>query len=144
MTNIYPYPGPATPNGLYLYSTTEKRWIQLERFWLSENGVHVIYFDNTLCPACRKFDKTWFTFVEQNAEKARDTYFMIALCDWFAGQCGSEPARRLFEIFDVHVSPTIVFLIRKGGELKKSLKHEGVMDMEKLAMTLAVLLSLNV
>ncbi len=135
MTEVYQQPGPGTPNGLYVYSREKKGWILLDRFWLGDNGLHVIYFDNALCPACRRFDKIWFPFVEKNAEQAGNTYFMIALCNWFAKQCGAEPARRFFEIFDVHVSPTILFLLRENGKIKKSFKNEGSMTMEKLTLT---------
>lgn len=144
MSKTYDQPGPSTPNGLYLYSTEKKAWILLDTFWLGDNGFHVIYFDNSFCPACRRFDKTWFAFVEQNAGRAKDTYFMIALCDWFSKQCSAEPSKRMFEIFDVHVSPTIVFLLRENGKIKKSLKHEGSMTLERLTMTYAVFTSVNV
>jgi len=138
MAEVYAQPGPGTPNGLYVYSREKRGWVLLDRFWLGDNGVHVIYFDNTLCPACRRFDKTWFTFVEKSADKADSTYFMIALCDWFARQCSSEHAKRLFEIFDVHISPTIVFLLRENGKIKRSLKNEGSMTLDRLTLTYAL------
>lgn len=135
MPEVYQRPGPGSPNGLYLYSPEKRGWVLLDKLWLADSGVHVVYFDNTLCPACRRFDNTWFPFVEQNAGRSNGVYFMIALCDWFAKQCSSEPARRLFEIFDVHVSPTIVLLERENGKIKRSFKNEGSMSQDKLAAT---------
>ncbi|MEZ0346309.1 MAG: hypothetical protein ABWK01_07150 [Infirmifilum sp.] len=141
MSTLYQHPGPLTPNGVYIYSAEKGGWILLDQPWPSDNGVYVIYFDNTRCPACRKFDKTWFSFVEKNAKQGKDAYFIIALCDWFARQCSAEPARKLFECFDVHVSPTVVFLVREDGRVKRSLKHEGVMTLDRLAMAFIVITS---
>jgi len=126
---------PATaPHGVYVYSVESRSWIPAGRSALLGDGVYVIYFDNAKCGACRKFDDYWFPFVEEVAPEGRAT-FVIVLCEWFAKRCSSDDARDLFKEFDVHVSPTVVFLRREGGKNAKVLKGEGVMPPQWLAIT---------
>jgi hypothetical protein len=60
------------------------------------------------------------------------TTLIVVLCDWFAKLCTSEYAKKLFEVFDVHISPTVFFMIRENGKITRMFKHEGLLDKEKL------------
>jgi thioredoxin-related protein len=123
-------PGPSCQDGVYVYDQERRGWVFEEKSPFREDGYYVLYFDNTRCPACRKFDEEWFRFVEA-ADPPRPT-FIIILCTWFAKLCSSEIAKRLFEIFDVHVSPTILFMVRENGKIMRMYKHEGVLGMERM------------
>ena len=123
-------PGPSCPNGVYVYDHEKKTWMLEEKIPLMENGYHVIYFDNANCYACRKFDNEWFSFAD--SVDPPKPLLIVVLCNWFAKQCSSEHAKRLFEIFDVHISPTIVFMIREEGKITRMYRHEGILDREKL------------
>jgi len=126
---------PATaPHGIYVYSVKSRSWVPASKSALLGDGVYVIYFDNARCGACRKFDESWFPFVEKAALEGRAT-FVVVLCDWFARSCSSDDARELFREFDVHTSPTVVFLRREGGKNAKVLRGEGVMPPQWLALT---------
>ena len=123
-------PGPSCPNGVYVYDFEKKTWRLEEKLPFKENGYYVIYFDNSSCPACRKFDQEWFSFVD-SLDPPRPT-LIVVLCDWFAKLCASEYAKKLFEVFDVHISPTVFFMIREDGKITRMFKHEGLLDKGKL------------
>jgi len=109
-------------------------WVAAGRSVLDGDGLYVVYFSNSECGACRVFDDVWYPFVEM-ASGAAAARFVVVLCGWFARECGSEDAKSLFKEFDVHVSPTVVFLRREGGGSAKVLKGEGVMPPQWLALT---------
>ncbi|MEM0495199.1 MAG: thioredoxin family protein [Thermofilum sp.] len=128
--------GRGSPHGIYVYSPEARRWVSASRESILADGAYVIYFDNTSCSACRKFDETWFPFTERAAAESR-VRFVIVLCEWFAKRCTSEDAKELFKEFDVHISPTLVFLRRENGKIVKKLKAEGLMPPGWLAVTYA-------
>lgn len=111
-------------NGVYVYGAG--RWVLSEKIPLDADGFYVVYFSNTMCGACRKFNETWFKLTKELSGAT----FVVVLCDWFARSCRSETAKRLFEIFDVHVSPTLVFLVRENGKITRMYKHEGTITAE--------------
>lgn len=128
--------GSDTPHGVYIYSPGAGEWLSAGKEDLLADGAYVIYFDNTKCSACRKFDGDWFPFVEKVAAEEK-VKFVIILCEWFAKKCNSEDARDLFKEFDVHISPTLVFLRRENGRIVKRLKAEGLIPPGWLAITYA-------
>lgn len=134
MSRTYQRPGLDTPNGIYVYNPKLGEWVLTEKLPFKQTGFHIIYFDNTRCSACRRFDSHWFSFVEEMAFKNPEDVFMIVLCDWFSKKCNSAPAKRLFEIFDIHVSPTVAFVYRVNGSVKRFQKEEGLLEKDKLAV----------
>lgn len=138
MSKKYHRPGSGTPNGVYVYNPELGEWFLTEDPPFKRTGFHVIYFDNTRCPACRRFDPHWFSFVEEMAPKNPGDVFMVVLCDWFSRQCSSGLAKRLFEVFDIHVSPTIAFVYRVDGAVKRLQKEEGVLEKDRLAVAYIV------
>lgn len=129
------------PHGIYEYSVEHSMWRFIksdgEYFKPDSKGVYVIYFDNTKCSACRKYDGIWFPFVESYTQKKRDTRFMIILCDWFARECKSTAAAESFKKYDVHASPTtIVLYADDDGSVKYQEKYEGVMYEFELKLVL--------
>lgn len=129
------------PHGIYEYSVEHSMWRFIksdgEYFKPDSKGVYVIYFDNTKCSACRKYDGVWFPFVESYTQKKRDTRFMIILCDWFARECKSTAAAESFKKYDVHASPTtIVLYAADDGSVKYQEKYEGVMYEFELKLVL--------
>lgn len=135
-----PRVGRDSPHGVYVYSPEAGKWVSASRESILADGAYMIYFDNTSCNACRKFDETWFPFVERAAAERR-VRFVIVLCEWFAKKCTSEDASELFREFDVHISPTIVFLKRENGKIVKKLKAEGLMPPGWLAITYAAFIA---
>jgi len=125
--------GTDSPHGIYVYKAKEQVWelirVDGEAFKPWEKGVYVIYFDNTKCPACRRYDDIWFPFVEKWINERKDsTKFVIILCDWFARECKSQAASESFKKFEIHASPTtIVLYADDSGEIKYQEKYEGVL-----------------
>ncbi|MGB9726173.1 MAG: hypothetical protein ACPLZ8_05980 [Fervidicoccaceae archaeon] len=130
--------GPTSPNGIYFLDGDSWKLLRSEGLPLHPgergDGIYVFYFDNTKCPACRKFDTEWFPFVKENANKAM--YFII-LCDWFARECSSKAASLTFMLHEVRASPTTIFFKVKNGEVRKQEKIEGVVSKQKLEEALA-------
>ncbi len=128
--------GPKSPHGIYLYSVKRNEWVLIERdgerFKPFSDGYYVLYFDNTKCPACRKYDKIWFPFVKQHAPKLRNYFFVIILCEWFAHACKSKAASESFRHYDVHASPTTILLHVKDGEVAYDEKYEGVLHEKEI------------
>jgi len=131
-----------SPHGIYIYRPREKVWEFLRAdggaFEPPEKGVYVIYFDNTKCSACRKYDETWFPFAEKwSSEKGVNTKFVIILCDWFARECKSQAAAESFKKFDVHASPTtVVIYADENRAIRYQEKYEGVMYEFELKLVL--------
>lgn len=120
------------PNGIYIYNKERNGWqlirIDGEVFKPERKGVYVIYFDNTKCSACRKYDTIWFPFINNNAQNLKQYNFVIILCNWFARDCNSKAAAETFKQFDVHASPTTVVLyVDDNGEVRYQEKYEGVL-----------------
>jgi len=135
--------GSTSPQGIYLYDPKDDVWVMQpsddpEPFVPKEDGYYVIYFDNTKCPACRRYDIYWYPFVRKYAKKLNDYKFVIVLCGWFARDCVSPTAAATFTYFDVHASPTTYLVHVKGGEIKYKEKYEGVLtdiELEKAVPT---------
>lgn len=129
--------GPGSPNGIYKFK--DNNWVLLRVNGLPLNpgedgdGIYVIYFDNTQCPACRRYDPEWFEFVKGNSNEA---HFYIVLCEWFARQCNSKAASLTFILHNVKASPTTIFALVKNGAIIKTEKVEGVTEKDKLAVIL--------
>ncbi len=125
-------PGPGSPHGVYTYDPISKTWVleTVDGEWRpSGTGLLFIYFDNTRCPACRLYDKYWFEFAERRGDELK---LSIVLCAWFAHDCRSESAKKMFREYDVHASPTTLILCLKNGETVVIGKHEGVLRLEEL------------
>ncbi len=131
--------GADSPHGIYLYDKLNDEWVLTsvdgEAFLPRSDGYYIIYFDNTKCSACRKYDKYWFPYVRKAAKELSDHYFVIVLCEWFARNCRSESASKTFTTFDVHASPTTYLLHVKDGEVAYKEKYEGYLtdtELEKV------------
>ncbi len=126
------------PHGIYLYDKDRDEWVLVrvegEAFRPEHDGIYVIYFDNTKCPACRRYDPTWFSYVRKYAKKMHNLNFVIVLCEWFARNCASEAASKTFKEFDVHASPTTIFAYVKNGKIVYNEKYEGVLYEFELSM----------
>ena len=119
------------PHGIYIYDRKRDLWVLVrsegDYYKPVEDGIHIIYFDNTKCPACRKYDNIWFPFVRKAANKMQKCIFVIILCDWFARECKSEAASKSFRQYDIHASPTTLFLYVNNGSIVYQEKYEGVL-----------------
>jgi hypothetical protein len=129
------------PNGIYIYDKDKNGWRLIrtdgEPFKPDRKGVYVVYFDNTKCSACRKYDTIWFPFIENNTQNLRQFNFVIILCNWFARDCNSTAAAETFRHFDIHASPTTVILYAdENGEIKYQEKYEGVLYEFELKLVL--------
>ncbi len=128
---------PSDEHGVYLYKNGE--WILYRKegspFQLGElgDGVYIIYFDNTKCPACRMYDPTWHIFVEKNQDEAK---FLVILCEWFSRRCQSKAASLTFLLYSVKASPTTLFARVEDGEVVDQVNIEGVVDLNTLEKTL--------
>jgi len=129
--------GSDSPHGIYLYDRESDKWVLAsvsgEAFLPRSDGYYIIYFDNTKCSACRKYDKYWFPYVRKVAKKLSNHYFVIVLCEWFARNCRSESASKTFTTFDVHASPTTYLLHVKDGEVAYKEKYEGYLTDTELS-----------
>lgn len=113
------------PDGVYKYDGDS--WKAEENPDFSE-GVHVIYFDNRKCMACRIYDFEWFPLVEEMKKKANGITFWVVLCDWFGSECDSKVASKLFKEYNITASPTTLIIV--NGKVKNKL--EGVVLANKL------------
>ncbi len=131
----YEIVGPETPNGIYMYNPERRKWVLVARSgdaWSPrEDGIYVIYFDNTRCPACRIYDLAWYMYV--GLSQRSDVHFVIVLCNWFARDCDSEAASKMFAKYNIHASPTTVLLCVRGGELVEIDRFEGAKSLQFLA-----------
>lgn len=120
-------------HGIYVYSGGEWKLLRREgeAFRVGElgDGVYVVYFDNTRCPACRLHDVSWFPFVEKHAGEA---FFVIVLCEWFARRCESPAASKTFLQYRVKASPTTLFARVKKGNIEVEERKEGYMSLSEL------------
>jgi len=123
--------GTKSPHGIYIYDPGEDCWVLVrsdgDPFIPSEDGVYVIYFDNTKCPACRRYDPAWFSYVRKWSKKDSRFHFVIVLCDWFARECKSEAAAKTFREYKVSASPTTIFVYVKNGQRVYDERYEGVL-----------------
>jgi len=134
--------GPASPNGIYMFRDGSWKLLRSDGLPLHPgemgDGIYVLYFDNTKCPACRRFDREWFPFVKENSGKAM---FFIILCDWFARECSSKAASLTFTLNEVRASPTTIFFRVAGGEVAKQERIEGVVSKQQLDEALSRVMS---
>jgi len=130
------------PHGVYLYIPERDAWKLIlvdNDYWKpEEDGIYVVYFDNTKCPACRIYDSCWFKLVK---ERSKDAKYVIVLCSWFSLDCNSKAALRTFEKYEVHASPTTLFICRRNGKTLLAEKYEGVLELKELTIILTSLRS---
>jgi len=129
--------GVDSPHGIYIYDPNKDKWVLVrtkgEYFKPDKDGFYFIYFDNTRCPACRIYDLAWYPYVKLIGSGLENTYFIVILCDWFARECKSEAAKKSFEHYDIHASPTTLLIYVENGEIKDIEKIEGSKPLDKLA-----------
>ncbi len=129
--------GVDSPNGVYIYDKKKNKWVLIstdgEHYVPDEDGVYVIYFDNTRCPACRIYDLSWYTYIKLFGKDLEDVNFVIILCEWFARNCKSEAAKKSFEYYNIHASPTTVLLYVKNGKVVLEDRFEGAKKLDFLA-----------
>ncbi len=125
-----------SPHGIYIYDKKKDKWVLVrtdgEAFKPKEDGVYVIYFDNTRCPACRIYDLSWYPYIKLVGKNLENVHFVIILCSWFARNCDSEAAKNSFKEYDVHASPTTYLLYVKNGEIVLKDKFEGSKSLDVL------------
>ena len=128
---------PSSPHGIFVYDKNEGKWLYNSERQdnILSNGFYVIYFDNTECSACRKYDKIWFPTVEKHGNKLPYT-FIIMLCGWFSNECKSKEASSFFDRFKIKASPTTLFLYIKDGRIIYEERYEGVLDYRDLVYVL--------
>jgi hypothetical protein len=97
------------------------------------DGIYVIYFDNTRCPACRIYDLSWYAYIKLIGKNLENVYFVIILCEWFAHRCRSEAASKSFEHYKIHASPTTLLLYVKDGKIVLEDRFEGAKTIDYLA-----------
>lgn len=123
-------PSIGTPNGVYVFDGSSKKWnllrTQGEAFSIGElgEGVYVVYFDNTLCPACRAQDQHVLKLLLKYGLDSR-VKFVIILCDWFTSNCSSEAAVNTFKKYEVKASPTIIMARASANNVTQE-RLEGV------------------
>jgi len=124
-----------TPNdkhGIYKYDKANDVWVYVDVAgadpFIPKDMYAVMYFDNTKCSACRRYDIYWYPFVRKLSMGPTNFNFYIVLCDWFARECNSIPASATFTYFDVHSSPTTVLLSWVDGKIAYKEKYEGVLS----------------
>ncbi len=127
----------SSPHGVYVYNKEKKAWVLTQTsggpFKPEKDGLYVVYFGNTRCPACKAYDTIWYPYVELLGWKLEDVEFVVVLCEWFTHKCFSEAARNSFKEYNVKASPTTLFVCLKNGEKVFEEKVEGVKDMKFLA-----------
>ena len=126
---------PDISHGIYLFDINKRAWIRLEEsdqhLEPKEDGVYVVYFNNTKCPACRVFDIIWNIFVS-NAKDTSIKYYSI-VCKWFTHECESKSAKESFKKYNVKSSPTVLIWKVRSGSIVFTEKIEGVTTPTKLA-----------
>ncbi len=129
--------GVDSPHGIYIYDRGKDKWVLVkvsgEYFKPDKDGVYVIYFDNTMCPACRIYDLSWYPYVKLFSRNLENTYFVVILCAWFAHNCKSEAARESFKHYNIKASPTTVLLCVSNGEVVEEERFEGAKKLDYLA-----------
>lgn len=125
-----------SPHGIYVYNKKDKLWdlvaVDGGPFKPWKDGYWVIYFDNAKCPACRIYDFSWYVYVETIGRTMDDTEFAIILCDWFSRECRSEAAKKSFEEYDIHASPTTILMKVSKGKIEKIEKVRGAKNLGEL------------
>ncbi|MFP3231796.1 MAG: hypothetical protein RXR70_04100 [Acidilobus sp.] len=117
-------------NGVYRYDFDSGYWVQLDESaspLVPAERYSLVYFDNTLCPICRRYDLHWYPFVESNIDKLRGFGLYIVLCDWFTQQCTSARAAMTFIGYEVKASPTTALLLSEGSRVVYSERYEGLL-----------------
>jgi len=124
-------------HGIYIFDRCSNAWLRLEETrkpLIPSSRYSVLYFDNTKCPACRKYDVYWYPFVKEFAKLYPSYGFYVILCGWFSEDCRSTTASSSFQFFDVRASPTTIFLANDGEKILHSEKYEGVLTEVELTI----------
>lgn len=124
--------GAESKHGIYKYLPGSDEWEYFDVRGLDpfipNDKYSVIYFDNTKCSACRRYDIYWYPFVRETCRDSGDFAFYIILCGWFAKDCESIPASVTYMHFDIHSSPTTLLTSWVNGKLAYKEKYEGVLS----------------
>jgi len=132
-------PGPGSEHGIYVYEGGGWRLLRRDGggFSIGElgDGVYLVYFDNTLCPACREQDLHLLEVLRRFGGDGR-VKFVIVLCDWFTSACDSPAAAETMKAFQVSASPTIVVAAVRDGRVVYREELRGVRPSSILSMYL--------
>ncbi len=131
--------GPESPHGVYRYVRECDSWELYHGgmdVFIPRDRYAVIYFDNTRCPACRKYDLHWYPFVRSCVSQSRyaEYGFYIVLCGWFSNECDSPTASSTFTYFNIHASPTTIFIGVEDGRIIHQERYEGAMTEVELTL----------
>lgn len=125
---------PPPDNGVFVFKNNS--WIKIRNdFWYpKEDGIYVVFFMNTRCPACKRYwDSAISKFLENNASRLRDKLRIIYVkCDWFARECSDDTAKNTFLIYLVSASPTTIVIKVEKGEGVYAERYEGKLPYDKL------------
>lgn len=120
-------------HGIYVFNPQEKVWLPADPSEaLSGDGLKLLYFGNTKCAACTVFNVYWNLLADKVSKGKVDLRLVAVICGWFAGECSSEDAKRLFREYKVNASPTLVFLCGNSGSAVEVDRIEGVWDDKRL------------
>lgn len=108
-------------DGLYIYENGN--WVQKSQEDFTE-GIHIVYFNNRDCFACKVFDSTWSEFVK--LPDLSGVRFWMVVCTWFSKKCSNERAKWLFENYQIKSSPTT--LIIRDGVILETIKGSLSLD----------------
>ncbi len=126
----------SSDHGIYVYDRNVGKWFYSENETnVLSDGLYVVYFDNTECNACRRYDGIWFPIIESYSREFPYTY-VIVLCGWFSNECKSKKASHLFDKFKIKASPTTLFLYVKNGKVIYDERYEGVLEHKDLIYVL--------
>ena len=124
--------GIGSPHGVYAYNSDRDKWVLIRTkgnaFTPKRDGIYVIYFDNTECPACRVYDLVWYPLAKALSKRIKGLNFMVVLCAWFSLKCSSEAASKSFTHYRVFASPTTVLLFVRNGKIVHEDRFEGVKE----------------
>lgn len=133
--------GKDSVNGVYRYDPGSGYWVMLKETGAAlvpSERYAVVYFDNTLCPVCRRYDFQWYPFVEGNTDNLKGFGLYIVLCDWFTQQCASATAAMTFIEYQVRASPTTMLMLTDGGKVIYTERYEGLLterDLQNIVLS---------
>lgn len=117
-------------DGIYIYDGVWRK-IDVDGPYVPEDdGIYVIYFRNSGCPACKAFDKIWNKFVLHNREKP--IKFTIAQCTEFFINCNSTSAADTFVFYLIFETPQVVVIVVKDNTISYLEREAGFITYEKL------------
>ncbi|MGC9112565.1 hypothetical protein [Acidilobus sp.] len=133
--------GRESTDGVYYFDFSSGYWVMMEESaspLVPKERYSLVYFDNTLCPVCRRYDLHWYPFVESNLDRLRGFGLYVVLCDWFTQQCTSARGAMTFIEYNVRASPTTMLMLSDGSKVIYTERYEGLLterDLNNIVFT---------